>query len=205
MAAASLPSALLAHARHTPDRAFVEVWDEAKGVVQTVSYSDLAGLMLGAADFLHRDCAVVAGDRVALLAHNSIAFLAVSLGAMVLGGTSLHLNWRMPSATTRRLLLGLAPKLLCASAPFVEDARSLCGETSLRLVLLLNPHAPPCGSLPLSHPSASSLVTAIAALEADVPAAVFFTGGTTGDPKAVPHTHSSLLWLAEFEQHSDYS
>ena len=97
--------------------------------------------------------------------------------------------------TTRRLLLGLVPKL-CASAPFVEDAPAV-RQTSLRLVLPLNPHAPPCGSLPSSHPSASSLVTAIAALEADVPAAVFFTGGTTGDPKAVPHTHSSLLWLAE--------
>lgn len=30
-----------------------------------------------------------------------------------------------------------------------------------------------------------------------MPAAVFFTGGTTGTPKAVPHTHASLLWVAD--------
>ena len=28
-------------------------------------------------------------------------------------------------------------------------------------------------------------------------AAVFFTGGTTGTPKAVPHTHAGLLWFAD--------
>ena len=30
----------------------------------------------------------------------------------------------------------------------------------------------------------------------DAVCAVFFTGGTTGSPKAVPHTHRALLWLA---------
>ena len=28
-------------------------------------------------------------------------------------------------------------------------------------------------------------------------AAVFFTGGTTGMPKAVPHTHHGQLWFAQ--------
>ena len=40
------------------------------------------------------------------------------------------------------------------------------------------------------------LRAAVRGLPASLTAAVFFTGGTTGVPKAVPHTHAGLLWFA---------
>ena len=44
--------------------------------------------------------------------------------------------------------------------------------------------------------AADDLRAHIAQLNPDRNAAVFFTGGTTGTPKAVPHTHAALLWFA---------
>ena len=43
----TLPGSLLAAARSTPSRTFIEVWDESEGVVQSVTYADLAVAMLG--------------------------------------------------------------------------------------------------------------------------------------------------------------
>ena len=37
----TLPGSLLAAARSTPSRTFIEVWDESEGVVQSVTYDDL--------------------------------------------------------------------------------------------------------------------------------------------------------------------
>ena len=82
--------------------------------------------MLAAATFLEEVCGVVSGDHVALLAHNSVAYLCMALGAMTLGAITVHLDWRRPLATTRALLEGIQPKLLCASDPFTADAGALC-------------------------------------------------------------------------------
>ena len=195
--AQSLPSTLLAWGRDTPSKVFIEVYDEQDGVVQRVTYAELSAYMISAASFLRYDCNLRAGDRCAMLAHNSVAYLSTSLGAMALGAVSLNLNWRQPVATTRTLLKGLAPPLLCASDPFIGDAESLSEELSIRLVSLLDPTVPPCTILPAAHPKAVELAASAAALDGGCEAAVFFTGGTTGAPKAVPHSHSALLWLAE--------
>ena len=45
----SLPLSLLTHAGRTPGQTFLEVWDEEQRIVQaTVSFTDLAAMMLGA-------------------------------------------------------------------------------------------------------------------------------------------------------------
>ena len=119
---ATLPASLLAAARETPSRKFVEVWNEREGVVQRVSFADLSAAMLSAACFLRSSCGVAEGTRVALLAHNSVAYIALSLGTMCAGGVALHLNTRQPVEATRMLLEGLRPRVLCASGARSCDA-----------------------------------------------------------------------------------
>ena len=58
--------------------------------MQSVTYADLAAAMLGVAVLLRDEYGVVKGDRVALLAHNSVAYLAVSFGAMCLGSVTIR-------------------------------------------------------------------------------------------------------------------
>ena len=109
---ATLPASLLAAAESHPDTPFVQVWDEHDGVVQTATYANLAAAMCAAAIFLHDECGLAQGGRVAMLAHNSVAYIAISLGAMRIGGTSLNLNWRQPAAASGQLLEGLCPVVL---------------------------------------------------------------------------------------------
>ena len=49
---ATLPGRLLAHASRTPDKVFLEVWDEQAGVTQRVTYRELADATLAAAAWL---------------------------------------------------------------------------------------------------------------------------------------------------------
>ena len=148
----TLTSVLLQFAQSSPDKPFLEVWDErSDAVVHRVTAAELASHVLSVAVWLGHD--VAPGARVALLAHNSVAYLSLSFGTMALGATAVHLNWRQPLATNRELLLGLRPCLLAASLPFHDDAQQLCAaplDATCRLVCYSDPNAPPCALLPSS-------------------------------------------------------
>ena len=195
---ATLPSLILHRAERTPDSIFVQVWDERDGIKQTVTYAELAALVLTTAQRLREEHDVKAGDYAAMLAHNSVTYLGVSFGVMTLGGVSLNLNYRQPVATTRQLLQGLTPRVLCCSAPFEADAQALSAfMPSLRVVQMHELQTLPCPPLAAGEHRAAEFAGYVSRLAGASNAAVFFTGGTTGVPKAVPHTHRGLLWLAE--------
>ena len=133
---------------------------------------------------------------VAFLAPNSSAYLCYSLAVMVCGGVSVHLNWRMPTATTAHLLLSLQPTLLLTAAPLhLDAATATAGRDELRVARLDEPLM--SGRAPSSSDVVATLCASSASrLDPHATAVVFFTGGTTGTPKAVPHTHAGLLWFA---------
>ena len=196
----TLPGTLLARARRSPNRSFVELWSSSRGVVQTVSYAALADCMLAAALWLRDGIGVAQFDYCALWAPNSVAYLSFSLGAMCLGATSVNLNWRNPPEVNERLLENLQPRILIAGAPFRAEAAAAHNRLGLRIALLEAVCNMDAGCLPFEPPpyaAAEELRAAIARLDPTAPAAVFFTGGTTGTPKAVPHSHAGLLWFAE--------
>ena len=202
----TLPTALLAHAERTPDKVFIEVWDETRGVELQVTFSQLADCMLSGAQWLRAATGLQRGEYCAMLAHNSVAYLSVSLGAMALGAISLNLNWRQPDSTTRTLLEDLSPKVLVASKPFKGLATTLHRTLGIKMVLLESicstsglPLQPPpdADAEQLRREIRSNAAGSPSEVGANMTAAVFFTGGTTGTPKAVPHTHRSMLWLAE--------
>ena len=120
----TIPALLLDRARSKQSRAFVELWSSSeKDSVFSVSYAELADAMIAAAVWLRDGPSQVrADDYIALLAHNSVAYLALSLGAMSLGAVSVNLNWRQSAEITAQLLAGLQPRLLLASSHFREQA-----------------------------------------------------------------------------------
>ena len=195
----TLPGTLLEHAAGArADSAFVEVWDEKAGVQLSVTYKQLRDCMMSAAVWLRSGANLQHGDYCAMLAHNSLGYLSISLGAMALGATSLNLNWRQPPSVTQTLLSDLTCKVLVASRPFKATAQEMHTKVGIRMFLIESICAA-APSLPFPPPSvedAADIGQSIAALSPSTTCAVFFTGGTTGTPKAVPHTHAGLLWFA---------
>ena len=200
----TLPATLLSHAQRTPDRVFLEIYSPStpqQKVSLRVTYSQLADSMIAAALFLRDGIGITAGDYVALLAPNSVAYLSFSLGAMCLGAISINLNWRNPAEVNERLLQNLQPRLLLAGTPFRAEATAAHSKLGIRVALLESVCNMDGISLPFEPPpsaAAEEMTAAILSrLDPKKPAAVFFTGGTTGTPKAVPHSHNGLLWFAE--------
>jgi acyl-coenzyme A synthetase/AMP-(fatty) acid ligase len=105
----------------------------------------------------------------------------------------------LPASTTQRLITDLSPKILLTSTAFKATAHQMRQECGVRVVTLDAVCTMESGSLPLAPidtAAAAALKAAVHSLDAKCTAAVFFTGGTTGTPKAVPHSHDGLLWFA---------
>ena len=188
--ARTLPGCLLTRAECQPDATFVEVWDEHTGVELRVTFAQMASSMLAAMQWL-RKRNFDDGDNCAILAHNSVEYISLSFGTMALGGVAIHLNWRQPESVTRQLLRQTKPAVVLASAPFLDAASRICCDMELAVASLEEVRAELAYLVPSDIDKAR-----IRALDPTTNAVVFFTGGTTGTPKPIRHTHDSMLWLA---------
>ncbi|WP_411123151.1 class I adenylate-forming enzyme family protein [Streptomyces sp. x-19] len=130
------------------------------------------------------------GDRVVTAMEPSIPHTVVILGALAAGLVAAPLNDRLTGPEARAYLATLRPSAVIADPAHA----SLAQETGCRVIELpaaadrlpIADRTTPLGSRggPLAPPAE------------DAPALVFATGGTTGMPKGVCHTHLSLwLWL----------
>ena len=183
----TLPSTLLAHAARTPHSCFVGVWSPTAGTVLECSFAQLADCMLSAALRLRDKHDMRAAELFALWAANSVAYLSLSLGAMCVGAVSIHLNWRNPPEVNRRILADLRPRLLVADAAHHAVSTTVPSALGISVAALESICCMDHGALPflcqLDSLSASQMREQIARLDPTKPAAVFFTGGTTGTPK----------------------
>ncbi len=179
-AALTVPAVLIERAAAAPDRVWLEVWSPERGVSLRVTYAQMADSMVAAAYWLRQEMGVGDGGRVAMLAPNSVGYVAISLGAMAVGAASVNLNWRQPAETNERLIAQLRPALLVASSEHRAIAASVHRGAGVRVahleaVCAASPTALPFARLP--RPVADSVVDAIRRLDARRVAAVFFTGG----------------------------
>jgi len=122
-----------------------------------------------------RTAGVKPGDRVAISAPNSVAFVAAYLGILHAGGVAVPLNPLAPEAELRREL-----DVVDASAVALADGSKPIGE--LPAVIFSDAASEVAG-----------VERAAPATRADVePAALLFTSGTAGAPRAAILTHGNL-------------
>jgi acyl-CoA synthetase (AMP-forming)/AMP-acid ligase II len=198
----TLPSVVLARAASEPNRTFLEVFDQGQGVLCRVTFGELRTQMLVAAHWLRVSCGLTHGESVAFLAHNSVGYISLSFGAMALGATSINLNWRNAIKVNETLLNDLKPRVLLFSSPFKDDARALHAALDTKIVHIesicdAEPSRLPFTAQPEQQEELANIADGIKSVDPGVVAAVFFTGGTTGTPKAVPHSHAGLLWFSD--------
>jgi len=139
------------------------------------------------------------GDRVAILATNSVEYLDTLFACQKRGFILQALNWRLSVEELRQLIRGANPRILLYSPEFHDKVIELCKQT--RLVV---DYPVAMGNSPISdHMSWNDLLThATSTPPPEVPIAMndpwilCYTGGTTGLPKGAILTHGTVTWNA---------
>lgn len=134
------------------------------------------------------------GDRLAILEPNSIAYFEAAFAAAGLGAILVNLNTRLAPAETARILQHCGARMLLAHPDFratVDSLRSGKGAWSLPLeTVLWSDREPPS----VSRSDAAAF--APQSRQANDVAHLYYTSGTTGDPKGVMLTHGNVAWHA---------
>ena len=141
---------------------------------------------------LRAACGIGAGDRVAVLAHNSIDVFEVQFACGRLGAIFVPINWRLTVPELTHIVRDSAPTVLIYDPEFADAAQELARVCTV-------PHL-------LGHGPADSdyecLVATHEALAENVPtthddiATIMYTSGTTGHPKGAIITHGMRFWQA---------
>jgi long-chain acyl-CoA synthetase len=125
------------------------------------------------------------GDRVAIHWSNSFQTVQLFFACFRAGLIAVPVNTRLKAAEIA-YILGHSRAVMCFSQPEFEPvAREAAAE---------------CGSLRLQTKIPQLSETGMPALpdvEADQPALIIYTSGTTARPKGVTHTHRTLICTAE--------
>jgi len=128
------------------------------------------------------------GDIVALLLPNSAAFPVAYFAALKALAVPALLNPRYPAAQLEPLLREASPRAIVCAPDTRELARSLAGTLRIPMtvcigddITLANLAAQPAARLDRPEPRPQDI------------GAILFSGGTTGLPKAVEHTHERLM------------
>jgi len=136
---------------------------------------------------------VGAGDRVAILCGNNRYFVVAYFAAVGLGAVAVPLNPSSPAYEIERELLVVEPRLVVIG-PIALGAWSKIDAASLESIetIVVAEGEPPAGALPLDDLMGADPVPIIDVDGNDM-AAMMFTSGTAGQPKAAMLSHRNLF------------
>lgn len=134
------------------------------------------------------------GDRVAVLAKDGYEHLDLFFACSKLGAIHTALNWRLHWQELLQIFQNTTPKALIYSDDFKENVAHLVAAYPLTTL-----HLDGEGVVDSLHfesvlQSASDSPVVCESLEAEDIAALIFTGGTTGLPKAAQVSHRMIAW-----------
>jgi acyl-CoA synthetase (AMP-forming)/AMP-acid ligase II len=174
-----VPDILTVHAANHPEKPALICGDETLTYREYDERSDLAARAL-------RGLGLERGDRVTVMAYNSIAGSEVSAGLRKAGAVSVPVNFRLRGAELAYIVRDSGARIVCAGPEFVEHVEAARALMESEPVLVaIGGSSPPDGWVRLEDAMA-------APPPAEAPdgdettttgAAMIYTSGTTGNPK----------------------
>jgi acyl-CoA synthetase (AMP-forming)/AMP-acid ligase II len=155
------------------------------------------------------------GDRVAIWAPNSAAWIVAACAIEMIGAVMVPINTRFRGGEAGYILAKSRAKLLCTVGSFLDNDyvamlqkalggtapdRPVAGLPDLQAILLIEADAQHEGALSWTDflhelaPRADLLVRE-RAVSPDTICDILFTSGTTGHPKGAMHAHGQALWM----------
>ena len=147
-----------------------------------------------------REAGVRKGDRVAILAKDGVEHLDCFFACSKLGAIHAALNWRSHWREIESIFQNVTPKVLIFSDDFRESVSNvkevIGGQLSVISKYLHIDGDGIEGSILFESALQASKTEPVTceALEAEDIAALIFTGGTTGMPKAAQVSHRMIAW-----------
>jgi len=166
-------------------KAYADSLAVAVGRTPWLSYGELAGRVAALAGGLRQGHAIEPGKRVAIFSHNCPEYLETLYAIWHAGAIAVPINAKLHPREaayilrhSRASLCFVAPKAVAALAPTAGDVTLVAiGGEDYRALL-------------------AAPATAVAEVERDAPAWIFYTSGTTGRPKGATLSHANLLAMS---------
>lgn len=174
----------------TPDRvALVEVETGCR-----YTYAQLNARANRLANFLRERLGVQPGDRVAILAKNSVVYLDLLYGLPKIGAIFAPFNWRLTAHELAYMIADLTPAVLFCEPEFAAVATELQRQApELRLVMVRGAATTaPVYEVEVATADASEPQRPVMDLE--TPYCILYTSGTTGHPKGAIIPHRQVLF-----------
>jgi len=183
---------------YSPER--LAIIDAGKDPPLRLTYRDLNSRANRLANWLREVGGIEKGDRVAILGRDGVEHLDLFFACSKLGAIHTALNWRLHWRETHQLLQLTTPKVLLYSDDFldsvlqIQEASQHAPDRVKKYVNIEGAGVP--GSLLFEDLLGSSPDQPITteSLDKEDIAALIFTGGTTGLPKAAQVSHQMIAW-----------
>lgn len=179
-------------ARLTPDREALLEWESGR----RYSYAELNERACRAANLLRDEFGVQAGDRVSILAHNSVVYVDLLYGLAKIGAILAPLNWRLVPAELIYIVQDCQPRVVLVGAEFAGTWAEVAAQAQVEHVLTVEG-----AEIPGARAYEAGLAAASPeepprpdALDAETPLCILYTSGTTGRPKGAVIPHRQVLW-----------
>ncbi len=184
---------LTTRANLTPDReAF---YDFTSGLRYT--YAELNQRANRTANFLQQRYGVQKGDRVSILAHNSIAYVDLLFGIGKFGAIFAPLNWRLTSRELTYIVNDCQPKVLIVGPEFASVFHEMKDAIRVEHVIALEgADIPGAKAYEGALSQASDLEPVRPPIDSEDGYCILYTSGTTGRPKGAILPHRQILWNA---------
>lgn len=141
------------------------------------------------------------GDKVAILLMNCLEWLPIYFGILKTGALAVPLNFRYASDEIEYCVNLADVDILVFGPEFIGRVEEIAENISKnRLLFYVGDNCPSFAE------DYTSLTANCSSLTPDIPltdqddAAIYFSSGTTGFPKAILHNHESLMHSAKVEQ-----
>ena len=134
------------------------------------------------------------GDRVAILARDGYEHLDVFFACSKLGAIHTALNWRLHWQELLEIFRYTTPKILIYSDDFKDNVANLIANYNVPILYLDGNGLASSLHFESTLQSAPDTAVTCPSLEAEDIAALIFTGGTTGVPKAAQVSHRMIAW-----------